>query len=145
MDIIKSFDNAFIRFKNNNLKYIYILIDIHGTVFPPPLNGNYENFIFYPYAKEVLKFFSDYQYFKIILWTGTIYKRINKIINLFNENNIKIDFINENIDFIKNDKSNYLNLPQKLYFDIGIDDRCGFNPEIDWKLIYEYLINKGGS
>lgn len=143
MDIINAFNRAYIKFENNTLNVIYILIDIHGTVFPP-LKDNKEDFTFYPYAKEVLKLFTTINYIKIILWTGSSYELINKMINIFNENDIIFNFINENPDIIKSDETNYLNLPKKFYFSIGIDDRFGFNPETDWKRIYEYLKNKGG-
>ena len=28
------------------------------------------------------------------------------------------------------------------YFNILLDDKAGFDPDIDWKLIYKYLKNK---
>ena len=35
MNIQKVFDNAFIRAKEKNWDYIYILVDVHGTIFKP--------------------------------------------------------------------------------------------------------------
>lgn len=140
MDIINAFNRAYKKFENNELKCIYILIDVHGTIFPP-LKNNKENFIFYPYAQKVLEIFTKCQYIKTILWTGSSYEAIKKIIDILNENNIIFDFINSNPDKTKNNENNLI--PIKFYFSIGIDDRFGFNPESDWKRIYEYLLKKG--
>ena len=30
---------------------------------------------------------------------------------------------------------------EKTYFNVGIDDKFGFEAETDWKTIYEYLID----
>jgi hypothetical protein len=30
----------------------------------------------------------------------------------------------------------------KFYYDIGIDDKFGFDAEIDWKEIYDFLKNE---
>ena len=31
----------------------------------------------------------------------------------------------------------------KFYYDIGIDDKFGFDAEADWKEIYDYIREKG--
>ena len=30
----------------------------------------------------------------------------------------------------------------KFYFSVLLDDKAGFDPDTDWKLIYDYLKNK---
>jgi hypothetical protein len=29
---------------------------------------------------------------------------------------------------------------EKTYFNVGIDDKFGFDAEIDWKITYDYLV-----
>ena len=53
---------------------------------------------------------------------------------------IEFDAINENIEGIENTKLACFD--KKLYFNVGIDNAFGFDPERDWNNIYNYLSHK---
>ena len=53
MNIVKSFDTAFKRMKERNWEKIYVLVDIHDTVFEACYH-NKEEHKCYPYAKKAL-------------------------------------------------------------------------------------------
>lgn len=54
---------------------------------------------------------------------------------------IVFDYFNENPEA---DSNEYYCQSNKIYFNIGIDDRFGFEPEEDWKKIIDFLKINGG-
>ena len=142
MNIIKTFDNEFQKMKDKNWDYIYVLVDIHGTIFVPSYN-NEETYEFYPYAKEALQKLSERKDVKIILWSSTDRKTLNKYhIELCN-NDIYVDYFNVNPE-VDDDNCDIKtsSFKHKPYFNVGIDDRFGFEPEKDWKSICSFFRQK---
>ena len=139
MNIVKAFDNAYERAKAKNWDYIYILVDMHGTIFTPSYLKE-EKYEYYPYAKEVLQLLSLYTDTKLILWTSTRPIDTIEYQKVFINDDINFDYLNENPEIERQPTDpESLDLNQKFYFNIGIDDKFGFEPETDWKLIYDYL------
>lgn len=139
MNIVKAFDSAFVRAKAKNWDYIYILVDVHGTIFVPSYL-NKENYEFYPYAKEALQILSKDPNIKLILWTSSTNQAVLDYEVVFNRNEIYFDHLNCNPEVERQPTDpETLDLSSKYYFNIGIDDKFGFEPETDWKTIYEYL------
>ena len=139
MNIVKAFDNAYERAAAKNWDYIYILVDVHGTIFKPSYH-NEEKYEFYPYAKEVLQLLSLYTDIKLILWTSSTNKAALDYGVEFAKYNIYFDYLNCNPEVERQSTDpETLDLSSKYYFNIGIDDKFGFEPETDWKLIYDYL------
>ena len=139
MNIIKAFDSAFKRAQAKHWDYIYVLVDVHGTIFTPSYL-NEEKYEFYPYAKEVLQILSKDPKIKLILWTSSSEYAIFDYKIVFERNNIKFDYVNCNPEVERQPTDpKTLDLSSKYYFNVGIDDKFGFEPETDWKTIYEYL------
>ena len=72
---------------------------------------------------------------KIILWSST-FSKIQYILQL-DKDNIIVDAFNRNIDRIEN--TEIACFDEKPYFNVGIDNAFGFEPERDWDDIYNYL------
>ena len=70
MDILKAFRNALKRMDEKHWDTIYVLVDLHGTIFKPCYDGE-EKYEFYPFAKEALQRMSNMSNIKLILWTCT--------------------------------------------------------------------------
>ena len=139
MNIIKAFDSAFKRAQEKRWDYIYILIDVHGTIFTPSYL-NKEKYEFYPYAKEALQLLSKDPNIKLILWTSSTNQAALDYGVEFSKNKIYFDYLNCNPEVERQPTDpETLDLSSKYYFNIGIDDKFGFEPETDWKTIYEYL------
>lgn len=139
MNIVKAFDNAFKRAQEKHWDYIYVLVDVHGTIFKPSYL-NEEKYEFYPYAKEALQLLSKDPNIKLILWTSSTYQAALDYGVEFNRNKIYFDYLNCNPEVERQSTDpETLDLSSKYYFNIGIDDKFGFEPETDWKTIYEYL------
>ena len=145
-NIVKSLEDAFGRSKAKGWDRIYVMVDLHGTIFKPCYH-NIEKFEYYPWAKETLKLMSNLNIngvkVVLILWTSTMYHYTCNYIVKMNEENIKFDYINENPEveaLITDPKSS--DFSNKFYFNIGLDDKFGFDPEHDWMEIYKFLYNK---
>ena len=134
MNIIKAFEAAFYRAKENNWDYIVVLIDIHDTIFKATYSKE-DNYEYIGKAKDALQVMSARKDIKIILWSST-FSKIQYILRL-DKDNIIIDAFNRNIDGIEN--TEIACFDEKPYFNVGIDNAFGFDPERDWDDIYNYL------
>lgn len=136
MKITTSFEGAFKRMKDRNWDKIYVLVDIHDTIFEACYH-NKEEYKWYPYAKETLDIMSHAQQISLILWTSTYDEVIANYLKYFKDNGIKFDMVNENHETTNTDLSCF---DKKTYFNVGIDDKFGFEPMNDWKELYDYLV-----
>lgn len=140
MDIIKVFENSLQKKEEKKWNCIYVMIDLHGTIFKPSYDVE-EKYEFYPYAEKVLKLLSEEKDIKLILWTSTDNIYINNYINVLDKHKIYFDAINGNpFEETIETKVRSMSFREKPYFNIGIDDKFGFEPETDWKEIYEWLL-----
>lgn len=136
MNIEKSFDAAFKRMKERNWEKIYVLVDIHDTVFEACYHEKEEH-KWYPFAKEALEIMSHAQQISLILWTSTYENAINDYVKYFKINDIEFDFVNRNTETENTSLSCF---DEKTYFNVGIDDKFGFEAETDWEIVYNYLV-----
>jgi hypothetical protein len=136
MSIEKSFDSAFKRMKDRNWEKIYVLVDIHDTVFEACYHEK-EEYKWYPFAKEALDIMSHAQQISLILWTSTYKSIIDEYIGYFKANGIRFDYINRNTETENTSLSCF---DEKTYFNVGIDDKFGFEAETDWEILYNYLV-----
>ncbi len=133
MNLIKYIDKVF----NGGYDVIYIMVDIHNTILKPSFN-NEEKYEYFPYSKEVLSLLSLNKNIRLILWTSSFKDKIQQYLDNFSKNNIFFDYVNENPEY-ENTLTPFACFDNKFYYDIGIDDKFGFDAEIDWKEIYDYL------
>jgi len=136
MNIIKTFDAAFQKMKERKWEKIYVLIDIHDTIFEACYH-NKEEYKWFPYAKECLDLMSCCKNISLILWSSTYPHLLYEYNNFFKNNGIKFDFINKNTS---EENTTLSCFDEKTYFNVGIDDKFGFEGNKDWKEIYEYLV-----
>ena len=136
MSIEKSFDNAFKRMVERKWDKIYVLVDIHDTIFEACYHEK-ENHKWYPFAKEVLQIMSYARNISLILWTSSHKESINEYLEYFKANGISFDMVNSNSETKNNELSCF---DEKMYFNVGIDDKFGFDAETDWETVYNYLV-----
>jgi len=130
--IITSIRAAYDRMKEKKWKKIYVLVDIHNTIFKPSYHKK-ESFEWFKGAKEALQFMTKCSKICLILWTSSYDEKIHEYLKVFEENEIHFDYINENPE-VKNDDLGCFD--KKLYFNIGIDDKFGFSAEYgDWDVV----------
>lgn len=137
--IINSFERALEKSIKRCWDRIYILVDIHETIFKPTYTKE-EKYEWYPMAKETLQLMSETEGLILILWSSSYDEVLKKYQEVFRENGIRFDYVNENPEVSNNRLSCF---DKKLYFNVGIDDKCGFTGDEDWVYLYAYLKKKG--
>ena len=133
--IAKAFEAAFRRKAEKGWEKIYVVVDIHDTI----LRACYENeetYAFLPYARHALQLMSSRDDICLILWSGCYPERLAAYRERFAQDGIHFDYLNENPEV---GNSSFQNFDQKLYFNVGIDDKFGFEPETDWLCVIEAL------
>jgi hypothetical protein len=121
----------------------YWFFDIHGTILKP--NYTYGNTPkdFYPYAKETLQFLSKLPDICMILYTCSHPHEIEEYIKLFEENDIKFQYVNDNPEIVT-DVNGYGCYDKKPYVNVLFEDKAGFDPETEWKLVLFLMREKYG-
>jgi len=116
--------------------HTYWGFDIHGTILIPTFRKDSYDSDFYPWAKETLQLISKRKDVVMILYTSSYPKEIEHYIQVFNENNIHFKYINENPE-IDTAKGNFGHYEDKFYFNVLFEDKAGFDPETEWKQVYD--------
>lgn len=133
MSITTAFTVAFEKKKAKNWEKIYVLVDIHDTI----LRACYENeetYDYFPQALEALRMLSARPDVCLILWTGCYPDKMESYLRRFETDGIHFDYANENPEVGNTPMACF---DGKLYFNVGIDDKFGFEPETDWAEVME--------
>jgi len=129
--------NAFEKAKSRNWDKTYWAIDIHETMIKPNWSVTTTPTEFYPKAKETLQYISGRKDIVMILYTCSHPHEIEKYIELFKNNGINFNHINENPE-VENEKYGYYDM--KPYFNVLLEDKAGFDPYKDWDEVYNALL-----
>jgi hypothetical protein len=115
----------------------YWVFDLHGTIIIPTYKGT--DMLFYPYAVETLQMICKYRPdIKKILWTSSFPNEIEEYLEEFKQLGITFEGINENPN-ISSKNGNFGFYDKKFYFNVLIDDKAGFDPEIEWKNLFWFI------
>lgn len=142
MSIIKAIEKAYSKALQRNFDRLYFAIDLHGVV----LKENYQNGKYEFFNDDVVPALKKLQElrpeFKIAIWTivwsSILDDERQKLDQFFVDNGIYFDFYNENPKEIS---TSYADFSKKFYFSVLLDDKAGFDPDTDWKLISEWCDN----
>jgi hypothetical protein len=109
---------------------IYIAIDIHGVL----CESTYSDEIT-PIENAfgaLRKMEEEFPMIKKIIWSSTSEPQLSKIVKVFADQGITFISKNENPE-VPDD-----NFKGKFYFNILLDDKAGFDPDVDWADIEKY-------
>jgi hypothetical protein len=140
--IKKMFEHA----ENKQWYEVYFSFDIHGTISVPDYRkgikkdpSEISKVIYYPYAKETLQLLTETRPDIIkILWTSSYPEELKVYRKTFEKDGIIFKYNNENPE-IADAKGSFGFYERKFYFNVLWEDKSGFDPETDWKPIYEYF------
>jgi DNA modification methylase len=139
MNIIKAIQkNHFDSMLKRGWDKTYWAIDIHGTIIKPNYEAGNIPKTFYPYSLECLRLLSDREDVCLILYTCSHPHEIEEYLELFRKEWINFKFVNENPE-VKTEENGYGCYDRKFYFNVLFEDKAGFDPEVDWEEIFEYL------
>lgn len=134
--IAKMFEHAYKR----KWYETYWFFDLHGVISKPDYRKVVKEIIYYPFAKETLQYISQNRKdIVMILYTSSYPDEINTYLEILENDGINFKYVNENPE-ISDSKGSFGYYYNKPYYNVLFEDKAGFDPESDWKPIYEYLI-----
>jgi len=117
----------------------YWFLDLHGVISIPDYRKSVKEIVYYKYCKETLQFISKNRPDIImILFTSSYPDEIKIYLDILEKDGIHFKYINENPE-ISDANGSFGCYDKKPYYNVLIDDKASFNPETDWKPIYEYF------
>ena len=139
MDIIKAIQIAMKKKEERKHQYLYWCIDIHGVLLSNTYTIDNKGAKYLSISTTCMREISEDPSNKIILWSSSHNSSIINVKNDLLGLGVRVDFINCNPDC---PSTNICNFDEKFYFDILLDDKAGFEPQVDWCPIYHFLRNK---
>lgn len=136
MGIITAFEKAYEKKEKRGWKRIYVFVDVHETIFKPTYKSDQKDFTYYPFAEEGLIMLSRRKDIILGLSTCSYPDQIGRFLDKLESDGIHFDLINEN-PMEKN--NSYACFDKKSYFNVLIEDKAGFDPDIEWYIIYKYF------
>jgi hypothetical protein len=123
--------------KQRNFPLVYIALDVHDTIWPGTRTKDTDSVSqYYPLAKEILQFWTNQADTSFILYTCSTTEQTEKINQRLKQDNILIKQFNENKECHNTSLSSF---EKKLYFQILLDDKAGFEPEQEWRFVKSAL------
>lgn len=117
---------------------MYWFFDIHGTILKPNYQAGNTPKDYYPYAEETLKYLSTINDITMVLYTCSHPHEIQEYIDLFQKSEIKFEFVNEN-PAVVTEVGGYGCYDKKPYMNVLFEDKAGFDPEVEWKEVLDYM------
>lgn len=132
--ISQLFDSAFAVKEKRNWEKIFVIVDIHETILEPTWSEKVSE-TYYPMAKECLQILTKREDVCLIQWSSSSYVNNLAYDDKFCNDEIFFNYINENPEV---PSTFYADFDTKLYMNVIIDDKAGFEPR-DWHELYGYL------
>ena len=122
--------------KKRGYKKFYMLIDLHDTVMVGSKSAEESLEFVSSYCKFALRGLSTMDDIVLIMWTSTWPQKWQDIIEPWlKQNEIYFKYFNENPECLSN---KYSYFGYKFYFDIGLDDKFGFDVS-HWNEVHEFV------
>lgn len=122
--------------KHRGYKKFYMLIDLHDTIMIGSKSAEESLEFVSSYCTAALRGLSKIDDIVLIMWTSTWPEKWENIVNPWLEkHDIYFKYFNENPECVSN---RYSYFSFKFYFDIGLDDKFGFDV-CHWNEVYEFM------
>ncbi len=138
MSIIRAIKQSFLDMERKGFDKLYYFVDLHSTCIKPNYKAGDIPTEFYPMAKEALQLLSDSEEICLVMYTCSQPNEVVQYVKFFEENGIKFEYINENPE-VTTENGGYGNYDKKPYFNVLMDDKCGFSGDEDWTGIFDFF------
>lgn len=139
--ILSWIEKMFVHAEKKQWYETYWFIDLHGVISIPDYRKKMKEINYYDYCKDTLQFISmNRPDIIMILFTSSYPDEIKKYMEQFEKDNIFFKYVNENPE-ISDAKGAFGCYDKKPYYNVLLDDKASFNPNTDWKPLYDYFLN----
>lgn len=129
---IFNIERAFADKKRRNWEKLFVCIDVHDVILEGTYNLMNEGATYMPNALRVLQNWTKREDMTLIMWTSSHHAPVKQLLTWMEANSIHFDYVNENPECPSTELCNF---DKKFYFNIGLDDKFGFDGREDWFLI----------
>ena len=136
---VKAFKKAEDRMKLKNYDRYYVLVDVHETMLKPNYDDPEHSTQWYDHAKDVMQHLSSRPEVILILWTCSKSEHVKQYMDFFESHGIKFSYYNENPECAKLPAGYGGSYDKKLFANVILDDKAGFDHEHDWVALKEYF------
>ena len=126
---------AFSTMRERGWDKIYWLIDVHDVILEADYRQDSIGGEMCPNAAKVLRMLTKRDDVCMIMWTCSHRPVVKKLQEKLAEDGIHFDFANENPE-VKGELGDYT---IKLYANVILDDKAGFEGKTDWALVEQEL------
>jgi len=107
----------------------YWAVDLHETLIRPNYRDDELPVDYYPHALEAMRMLSERPDVVLIMYTCSWPKEVEAYLQKFGADGIKFDYVNENPEVASEGYGCY---DRKIYFNLLLDDKAGFDAETHW-------------
>jgi len=129
-------DNMYQKKADRGWDTLYWLVDVHDTIIKSTYSVDDKFTDTYPYCFAALRLLSERKDCKLILWTSSNRRYVNSFMKELKEYDINFAYFNRNPECKNTETGDF---SKKFYFNVIIDDKAGFDPEIDWENIFNKM------
>lgn len=108
----------------------YWAIDLHGTIIRPNYRDDELPTDFYDHALESMRLLTERPDVKLIMYTCSWPAEIERYVTKFKSEGVHFDHLNKNPDVASEGYGHY---EAKPYFNVLLDDKAGFDPDMHWE------------
>jgi hypothetical protein len=134
--IVRTIHSQFEIAKKRGWDRTYWAIDLHGTVIKPNYRDDELPTEYYPGALEAMQLLTVRSDIRVIMYTCSWPKEIERYLEKFGNDDIRFDYVNANPEVKSEGYGHYENKP---YFNVLLDDKAGFDPDLHWTDILRAL------
>jgi hypothetical protein len=115
---------------------MYWAVDLHGTLIRPNYRDDELPTTYYAHGQETMKLLSARSDVVLIMYTCSWPKEIEQYLRVFGGDGIEFDHVNTNPEVTSESYGYY---DDKPYFNVLLDDKAGFDPDLHWAEILDLL------
>lgn len=134
--ITKAINKAFDTARKRGWDRTYWAVDLHDTILRSTYTETHAT-VFYDGAVEALQLLTARRDIVLIMYTSSHPHDVQKYLDMFKEYDIVFKYVNENPEVADNSYGCYV---RKMYFNVLVDDKAGFDPVTDWRLVSEMVL-----
>lgn len=136
--IVNAIKRAYKIMEERNWDTIYYAVDLHGVCLESNYTTGTHTFVSEE-AINTLRLIGSLKESKIIIWSSVHDKDKKAILDLFASHGIPVHGFNSNSTAADTATGCF---KEKFYFSVLLDDKAGFDPDIHWAEITDYLLPK---
>jgi hypothetical protein len=134
--IAKTIQRQFEIAKQRQWDRTFWAVDLHGTVIKPNYRDDELPTDYYPSALKTMRLLTMRTDIILIMYTCSHPAEIKRYLEKFRADEIHFDHVNKNPE-VKSE--GYGHYEDKPYFNLLLDDKAGFDPDVHWQQILETM------